>query len=230
MLNNIEAVIFDLDGTLVDSMWMWKDIDVAFLSRFNLSCPEDLQKAIEGMSFSETAGYFKDRFSLPMSIDEIKACWTQMSIEKYKNEVPLKPGVREFLDFLKERGLKIGIATSNGRDMVDTVLTALQVEHYFHRVATSCEVAAGKPSPDIYLKVAADLLVDPQNCLVFEDVPAGITAGKRAGMRVCAVEDDFSINIVEEKKSMADFYIKDYRELIINKYDKTCEYHERWRN
>ena len=81
ILDHIKAVIFDLDGTLVDSMWMWEDIDIEYLGRYGLSCPEDLQKAIEGMSFTETAVYFKERFGLPDSIVEIKEAWIAMSLE-----------------------------------------------------------------------------------------------------------------------------------------------------
>lgn len=212
--NTVDAVLFDLDGTLVDSMWMWKAIDVEFLKRYGYDCPEDLEKVIEGMSFSETAIYFKDRFQLPMTLDEIKAIWIEMSIDKYRHEVPLKSGVAEFLSFLKKKGIRMGIATSNAQDMVAAVLDSLEIRSYFGVVATACEVAAGKPAPDIYLKVAADLGVQPEKCLVFEDVPAGILAGKRAGMRVGAVEDVFSLSMIEEKKELADFYIRDYRELI----------------
>ena len=109
-----DAVLFDLDGTLVDSMWMWKEIDIEYLGRFGLSCPPDLQKIIEGMSFSETAEYFKHRFHIPDSIDAIKADWIRMSIEKYRNEVPLKPGALRLLQYLEQTGKKAGIATSNG--------------------------------------------------------------------------------------------------------------------
>ena len=94
MLDKKKAFIFDLDGTLVDSMWMWKDIDVEFLSAYGYECPEDLQKSIEGMSFSETAVYFKERFALPLKLEEIKQIWTEMSLEKYRREVSLKHGVR----------------------------------------------------------------------------------------------------------------------------------------
>lgn len=213
-LNQKKAVIFDLDGTLVDSMWMWKAIDVEYLARFDLECPEDLQKEIEGMSFSETAAYFKTRFSLEDSLEQIKEAWVQMSIEKYKNEVPLKPGARAFLDYISMNGIVAGIATSNGRAMVDAVLDSLDIRRYFKVVTTACEVAAGKPAPDIYLSVADRLHVKPSDCVVFEDVPAGIQAGKNAGMTVFAVEDAFSQDMREEKRQLADYYIKDYYELL----------------
>ena len=214
ILDGISAVLFDLDGTLVDSMWMWEAIDVEYLGRYGLECPSDLQKAIEGMSFSETAVYFKERFNLPDSIEEIKQAWVEMSLEKYQKEVPVKPGVREFLEEISIRGIKAGIATSNGREMVDAVLKSLGLEQYFQVVATACEVAAGKPAPDIYLEVARRLGAKPENCLVFEDVPAGIMAGKNAGMKVIAVEDDFSETMKEEKEQLADRLIHDFYEVL----------------
>ena len=214
MMKNKKAVIFDLDGTLVDSMWMWKAIDIEFLGRYGYELPENLQREIEGMSFMETAVYFKDRFSLPLSLDEIKQIWTQMSIDKYRHQVSLKPGAREFLEFLKTHGIKAGIATSNGREMVDAVIESLKISSYFQVVTTACEVAAGKPAPDIYLKVAGHLKTEPERCMVFEDIPAGILAGKRAGMTVCAVDDEFSRDLREEKCSLADYFINDYYELL----------------
>ncbi len=213
ILKGKKAVIFDLDGTLVDSMWMWKAIDIEYLGRFGYECPPDLQKAIEGMSFTETALYFKERFRLPCSIQEIKADWTRMSIEKYRSEVPLKEGAGELLEELARRGLPIGIATSNGREMVDAVLGSLGIQGCFQNITTACEVARGKPYPDIYLKVAEHLQVPPSQCLVFEDVPAGIRAGKAAGMTVVAVEDVFSREMRVEKAALADYFIESYLEL-----------------
>jgi len=214
LLDGKKAMLFDLDGTLVDSMWMWKKIDIEFLGRFGYECPDDLQKSIEGMSFSETAVYFKERFQIPLSLEEIKDCWTQMSIDKYRYEVPLKCGVREFLKFCKDNHIRTGIATSNGRDMVDAVVESLQIGNYLDVITTACEVKAGKPEPDIYLEVARRLGVDPSECLVFEDVPAGITAGKRAGMQVIAVEDDFSKHMKQEKLELADGFIDTYFDIL----------------
>lgn len=213
-LENKKAMLFDLDGTLVDSMWMWEAIDIEFLGAYGYECPDDIQRAIEGMSFSETAVYFKERFDLPLSLDEIKAVWTRMSIDKYRHEVLLKPGVLEFLKYCKENGIRTGIGTSNGSEIVDAVLTSLKVKEYFDAVVTACEVAHGKPEPDIYLEVAKRLGVQPENCLVFEDIPAGIMAGKAAGMPVIAVEDDFSADLMDEKRALADAVISDYRELL----------------
>ena len=94
------------------------------------------------------------------------------------------------------------------------MLESQGLKKYFQSVRTACEVAAGKPAPDIFLQVAYDLGAKPAECLAFEDVPAGIRAGKAAGMRVFAVEDDFSAGLREEKILLADGYIRDYRELL----------------
>jgi len=214
MLKDIDAVIFDLDGTLVDSMWMWRSIDIEYLGRFGIAFPEDLQSKIEGMSFSETAIYFKQRFNLPDNLDQIKSDWNLMAWEKYSNEVPLKEGVKQFLEYLKLEGISAGIATSNSRELVDLVVEKHQMKDYFASVRTSCEVAMGKPSPDIYLLVAQDLGAKPERCLVFEDVLQGIMAGKNANMKVCAVYDEFSNRDQDEKIRLANYYVHTITEVL----------------
>jgi len=213
MLKDIDAVIFDLDGSLVDSMWIWKDIDIEYLGRFGITLPEDLQSQIEGMSFSETAVYFKERFQIPDTLEQMKMDWNQMAWDKYANEVPLKKGIPAFLAECRSRGIKFGIATSNSRELVDNITKVHHLDDYFTCIMTSCEVEKGKPAPDIYLAVAKKLNVAPERCLVFEDIIPGIMAGKNAGMKVCAVEDDYSISDREVKKELADYYIVDFTEI-----------------
>lgn len=210
----IEAVIFDLDGSMVDSMWMWRSIDIEYLGRFGIRLPENLQACIEGMSFSETAVYFKERFQLPDDLDSIKAEWNRMAWDKYAYEVPVKDGVTELLQYCKDNGIKAGIATSNSRELVENVVKMRKLEPYFDCIMTGCDVAKGKPAPDIYLAVAQRLGVLPENCLVFEDIIPGILSGKAAGMKVCAVYDKYSEHQDAQKRRLADYYTYHFRELI----------------
>lgn len=213
MLKNIEAVLFDLDGTLVDSMWVWRDIDISYLGRFGIPLPETLQAEIEGKSFSETAVYIKERFNIPDSLEEMKAEWNRLAWDKYTHEVPLKKGAGEFLSHCKQKGIRLGIATSNSRELVDNIIAVHGLSDYFDGVVTGCEVERGKPSPDVYLEAARRCHVRPGACLVFEDIVPGILAGRAAGMKVCAVEDAYSRKQEKEKRRLADYYIRDYGEI-----------------
>ena len=214
MLNDIKAVLFDLDGTLVESMSMWGDIDVDYLKKFHIPVPEGLQKAIEGLSMYQTAVYFKENFAIEDSLEEIMDEWNRMAYEKYTTEIPLKPGARAFLNGLKDKNIPCGIATSNSRILTEAILKSHQVENYFSVMVTGDEITNGKPDPEVYLEAAKKMGVAPEHCLVFEDIPSGIIAGKRAGMTVCAVEDAYSMKDMEEKIRLADFYIKSYEELL----------------
>jgi len=214
MLENIDAVIFDLDGSLVDSMWLWRAIDIEYLGRFGLSLPEGLQSRIEGMSFHETAVFFKENFSIPDSLEQMKEDWNRMAWDKYANDVPLKHGIPEFLAGCKRRGIRLGIATSNSRALMENIAEVHHLRDYFSCIMTGCDISRGKPAPDIYLAVAERLKVPPDRCLVFEDIIPGIQAGKAAGMRVCAVEDAYSAPDRAKKIELADYYIEDYENLI----------------
>ena len=214
MLKNIEAIIFDVDGTIADSMWMWKQIDIEYLERFGISLPSDLQKNIEGKSFKETAIYFKERFLIPDSIDTMMADWNEMAAHKYQYEIPLKKGVLEFIKQCKEKGILLGIATSNSVELLTYLLKAHKLENEFDVIITGSDGLKGKPAPDMYLEAAKRLKVEPKKCLVFEDIIPGILAGKRAGMKVCAIEDAYSKDVLSEKKKEADYYIDSFEELL----------------
>lgn len=220
--DKIKAVIFDMDGTLIDSMWIWPDIDAYYVKKYHLNLPDNFHRAIEGKSYHETAQYFRDTFDLTLSTEEIMKEWTSLAYQRYTSEVTLKPGAEDFLKYGRKHGILFGIATSNGRTLADAALKALRIQDYFASVRTSGEVSAGKPNPDIYLKVAEDMNVPPEECLVFEDVPMGILAGKRAGMRVCAVYDDFSRPLDQEKRKLADYYVHDFRDIMTGIKERNC--------
>ncbi|MDO4305212.1 MAG: HAD family phosphatase [Eubacteriales bacterium] len=220
MLKEKKAIIFDLDGTLADSMWVWSQIDIDYLGKLGYDVPEDMQRVIEGMGFTEVAVYFKERFHIPDSIDKIKKTWQEMAIDKYCNEVPLKPGVREFLPYAKERGIRMAVASSNDRKLIEAVLVSHGIREYFDCIITACEVNKGKPAPDVYLEAAGRLMVEPEYCLIFEDIVPGLQAGKAAGMTACAVEDNYSIPQRAEKRKIADYYIHSYEQVMAGTYEE----------
>lgn len=143
MLNKKKAVLFDLDGTLVDSMWVWSQIDIDYLGSYGLAVPKNLQRIVEGMGFTEVAVYFKERFSIPDTIEEIKKTWQEMAMDKYCHSVPLKPGVKQFLPFLKEKGIRMAVASSNDIALIEACLKANGIREYFDAVITACEVKKG---------------------------------------------------------------------------------------
>lgn len=214
MKRTFDAVIFDLDGTLVDSMWVWPKIDEVYLGRFGFEVPDTLEAEFEGMSFTETALYVKERFNIDDSVEQIKADWNALAFEFYAKEVPLKESTLAFLDYLKEEDIKIGIATSNSHELVNAVLEAHGISDRFEVIRTSCEVEKGKPYPYIYNKVAEELGVEPGKCLAFEDVPNGVLAAKRAGMTVCAIRDRQNEAMEEALHKEAHYFVEDYKQVI----------------
>ncbi len=220
MLDGIKGIIFDLDGTMVDSMWMWRQIDNEFMAAHGLDMTDDLEREIEGMSFQETAEYFVRTYPLTETVDELMDIWVDMAIHKYRYEVPMKPGLGEFLREMKQRGIKMGIATSNARTLLDAVAQAHGFYDYMDAILTANEVKRGKPAPDVFLAVADKLQLPPAECLVFEDIPQGIRAGIAAGMSVCAVSDEYSHAQEAEKRALADYYIDSYTQVLDGTFER----------
>ncbi len=212
--DDVKALLFDMDGTVIDSMWIWDDIDREYLGNWTIEEIRAFQKQIEGMSFTETCEYMKVHFSLPDSLDQIKQKLIDMAEERYINKVTCKPGIIPFLKEMQRQGKKMAIATSNARELAEATLLAREIRTYFDLVLTACDVKKGKPSPDIYLEAARTLGVDPGECLVFEDVPMGVRAGKNAGMAVCAMEDRFALDQKDTIRDLADYYISDFNQIL----------------
>lgn len=232
MLDDKDAVIFDMDGTLVDSMWIWPSIDDDYLAKYHLTKIENFHEIMEGMSYTEVAQFFLDTYpEIGCTREQVMDEWMDMAHDKYMTEVTLKEGVCDFIVEMRRQGKKIGIATSNDKNLAMDTLEALHVTELFDVVHSACEVAAGKPSPDVYLLVAEEIGVHPERCLVFEDVPMGIMAGKNAGMTVCAVDDEFSRPQEEKKRSLADYYIQNFHDIRNGTYEvlpKAQEAQKNW--
>lgn len=212
--NNIKAAIFDLDGTLVDSMWVWDQIDFEYLHSKGHDVPANLKSEISHLSFAQTAEYFKKRFNLEDSIDTILDDWHKLAFSFYANKVSVKDGVKEFLDKLKSKNIKIGLATSNSIPLLEACLKNNEIYDYFDAITITDEVSRGKNFPDVYLLAAQKLDVSPENCVVFEDIIPAVQGAKSAGMKVIAIKDDVSINDKDELIKLSDKYIDSFLELI----------------
>lgn len=214
MLENIHGIIFDLDGTLIDSMGVWTQIDKEYLAAKGFQVPDNLVDEISHLGFDAVALYFKNTFGLSDSTDLIKATWHQMAIYHYSNDIPMKSGASEFLRYLKRLGLKIGLATSNSRELLEAALRKHDIYDYFDTISITSEVARGKNFPDVYLLSAERLGVAPEQCLVFEDLYAAVMGAKAAGMKVAGVYDIHSEHQWKDIKRVADYYVTNYVDLL----------------
>ena len=213
-LKQVKAVLFDLDGTLVDSMWMWRKIDEELFEKQGMKMPENFQQLIEGKSYTETIDFLKEEFHMKPTHEELSQLLQDMAQEKYEKEIKPKEGAVEFIKELKKRGIKMAICSSTKKHLVTKCTQANGIFEYIDVIITSCEVAKGKPAPDIYLEAMKRLNVSVDECIVFEDLPTGITAGKSAGIKVCAVADKYSQSKEKEIKELADFYITSFNQIL----------------
>lgn len=212
MFEGISACIFDMDGTILDSMGMWGQIDIDFMASRHLAMPDHLQQDIEGLSMSQTAEWFIHRFHLTDAPEDLMREWNNMARDEYRYKIALKPHADIFLDHLKACGIHLAIATSNSRELVEASYEKHHLAQWFQVCITADEISLGKPAPDVYLEAAHKLKIASEECLVFEDIIPGIQAGHNAGMKVVAVEDRYSHEIADEKKRQADWFIEDYEE------------------
>lgn len=213
-MNTIKAAIFDLDGTLVDSMWVWEQIDIDYLTEKGKTIPKNLKEDINHLSFQQTAEYFKERFQLNDSIEEIMNSWHLMAYEHYSKNIKLKTGALDFLNKLKSLGIKIGLATSNSIQLLEAVLHNNNIYHLFDAITITDEVKKSKDNPDIYLLAAKKLNVNPKDCMVFEDIIAAVEGAKLAGMKVTAIYDKSAEHQKDILLEKCDRYIYDYTDLL----------------
>jgi len=176
--------------------------------------PQDLFDHLPaGNSFIQTAQYFKDRFALNESCEEIMQIWTDMVGEHYSQKIMLKDGVKDLLNDLQKIGLRIGLATSNSYQLAKASLTHNKVWHFFESCATGDQQLMGKPHPDIFLASARELGVEPAECVAIEDTLHGVIAAKNAGMHTLAIYDADSIPEHERIKELADAFCMDYLDI-----------------
>lgn len=211
---NFKGAIFDMDGTILDSMQMWQRIDSEFLIRRGLNPTAEFRAEMGGMGLEAAADYVIRTFSLPDSPEEIMAAWEQQAIDYYKAEVTPKPFAREYLQFLRKNGVSTALATASREEFYRTGLQRVGFYDYFDCFTVSSEVARPKGFPDVYIRAAEKMGLAPHECVVFEDIYKAVKAAKDGGFFTVAIEDDAAEEEREQIRATCDLYIKSYEELL----------------
>lgn len=213
-LKNIEGAVFDLDGTLLDSSWVWEKVDEKFLGYRGFQVPDDYVDEISPLGAERAAVYTIERFGLNEDKDDIVREWIEMAKKEYATEVVCKPYAKEFLEELHKLNIKMAVATSSDRELFMKTLEREGILKYFQKIVTVDEVERGKGYPDIYEEAARRIKVNPHKCLVFEDILAGVTGASLGEFNVVAVFDEKSKHNWEKIKSISKYSINDYKELL----------------
>jgi HAD superfamily hydrolase (TIGR01509 family) len=182
----IEAIVFDLDGVLIDSESVWEQVRRQVVDEHGGRWPADAQQRLMGMSTPEWARYLSEDLGVGLPPDQVAALVIERMAERYTDHLPLLPGAVEAVRRMAERW-PVGLASSSPRALIDAVLDAAGLRAMFAVIVSSEEVERGKPAPDVYLSVAERLGLDPARCVAVEDSSNGLRAASAAGAQVIAI-------------------------------------------
>lgn len=206
----IRGVIFDADGVLLNSMPVWENLGELYLEHKGICAEKGLGEILFPMSMEEAASYLISNYGLEISCSQAVKELAAEIREFYVRRVPLKEGVRDFLEKLWKKNLPVTIATSGDRENLEAALKRLKVYSHFQGIFTCSEIGSGKDRPDVYLAAALHMDTDPQETLVFEDAYHALCTARAAGFRTAAVYDRASGRYTAEIKKKADIYIRDF--------------------
>jgi beta-phosphoglucomutase len=211
----IRAVIFDMDGTMVNTEDLWKEVNSELAEKYGVIFEDNIRTKMMGRKEEDALKIFRDFYGLPVSVNELLLARKQMLFEKI-DKVAINPGLIELIGLLEKLNIKKAIATSTYKDFAYAVIKAINVGENFPVVITGDTVVKGKPNPDIFIKAANTLGVEPQNCLVLEDAQNGVEAGYNAGMMVLAIPHKHSLNQDFSKANKVLNSLKEIDEAMIN--------------
>lgn len=205
----IKGAIFDLDGTLLDSMWIWDTVGEVYLRSIGIEPRENLAETLKTFTLEKAAEYFREHYGVTQTVAEIVDSVNGMIESFYQYTVPLKKGVHEFLERLSEGGVKMCIATVSDRYLAEAALERLEIRKYFSEIFTTAEVGCDKTTPQIYRTALAHLGTKKRETVVFEDAYHALMIAGNDGFPTAAVYDEHESRQAEMKTN-GDYYIIDY--------------------
>lgn len=212
-LKDIKGAIFDLDGTILDSMYIWSEIGYKFLEEKHIQLPPGSDEQFTTMSLMEAAEYYIKHFDNTATIESIVNDINRLVEGFYFNEVLKKDGVAEFLNFLKNKGVKMCIATATDKYMVEKALERNGIRHYFSEIFTCNGVGAGKNTPVIYDVSLKHLGTPKENTFVFEDALYAIETANKAGYNLVGIKDVSEKAPEEDIAKLCNYFINNYKEI-----------------
>ena len=188
-MKKLRGIIFDVDGTLLDSMGMWSELDRVFLRENGIDPPHDISDIVKKMTVEMSSAYFVERFKLDMTPEDVKNRVEELAAEAYRTHLPLKNGAKDFLAAAAERGIPMAVASANYPGLLDAAFRRLGIDGFFRTVLTPGEQLAGKHAPDIYLEAARLLGSEPEETAVIEDALHAAETAKAAGFYTVGFRD-----------------------------------------
>ena len=203
----IKAAIFDADGTLLDSMGQWNLVPYKYVKSLGVAADENIAEKLFTMTISEAAEFIIDEYELSVTVEEAVEGMDAIIREFYKNDVKLKDGAVELLEFFKSRGIPMVIGTSTDRDCIEVGLERTGISAYFDRIYTSTEVGKSKEKPDLFIQAMEFMESSQDETIVFEDGLYSLRTAAALGMKTVGVFDEVSLSNQKELKELADLYV-----------------------
>lgn len=210
----MRGAIFDVDGTLLDSMTVWWDVLIDFYRQHGVILTDEEAFEFKEMTLKESIPRIIDTLGLDESLEEVSDTFQKMASLQYESTLPLKEGADEYLKKLHDSGVKIAIATSGYEELCKKAFTRLGVWQYIDACAFSSEVGVNKSNPDVYLLAAKRIGIPPKECMVFEDITTGIGGAKKGGFQTCAIYDATNADETDALKQLSDHYITGWKDLL----------------